>query len=160
MKKYFLILILPLFAISCQPSLENLLPGDNSDWEVERVTYELTWDFSLIESTDIDTLGEMKFLANGRGFWDNGKIRVKTDIIEGDSFRWAATENRVEIRFDLEQEEIDQPNNQLFDFQVLENERERQIWRHENEFKVFNPQKRDSCDARLIWQWRLNKKGE
>lgn len=149
------ILLLPLALLSCEPNLTKLLPNENTRWEVERMAYEITWDFSLIESANNDTAGSMLFLENGRGFWDNGKERFKTEIIIGDSFNWAANGNEVEILFDLEQEEIDQPNNRQFTFQVLENERNSQIWRHEQEFPVYNPQKRDSSDARLIWQWQL-----
>lgn len=156
MKKIsFCLISLAFVMISCEPNLERILPGKNETWEVERVAYELTWDFTLIESTNNDTAGSLTFLENGRGFWDNGKERLKNEVFLGDSFRWEATGKEVEILFDLEQEEIDQDNKKRFDFQVLRNEKNSQVWRYERDFSVYNPQIRDSSDARIVWQWQL-----
>jgi len=143
--------------LACEPRLERLLPRDQETWQLDRSIYELTWDFTLIESVQEADRGSVLFLENGRGYWDNGVLRVKNDSSRGDSFSWSLNEERLDLRFDFPQDDIDAPDQQNFSFNILENSHEEQIWRHEANFEVYNPQTRDSADGRLLWQWQLSR---
>ncbi|MEO0897854.1 MAG: hypothetical protein AAFY71_15715 [Bacteroidota bacterium] len=153
--KWIYSLLLACVILSCEANLDRILPATDANWEVKRVIFEESRDQSLISSLDTSDRGAIVFLDNGRGFWDSGEEYGKTEPVVGDSFRWEVMDNFVELTFDFEQDNYGEKTS--YNFQILENRRSQQIWRHVSEFRVWDILRQDSLDARITWQMSLGR---
>ena len=146
-----------LFLISACTDIEQQIIGDENAWSFSRIVYEYTEAFDVIESIDSNDVGEIYFYENGRGWWDNGSLRVKQDTILGDSFQWVLDQEEEQVMLSFDFPLIPYGNDRNFDFRVVESSNNAQLWRYSEEGSVFQPLRRDSVDTKTIWQWQLSR---
>ena len=105
-----------LFLISACTDIEQQIIGDENAWSFSRIVYEYTEAFDVIESIDSNDVGEIYFYENGRGWWDNGSLRVKQDTILGDSFQWVLDQEEEQVMLSFDFPLIPYGNDRNFDF--------------------------------------------
>lgn len=152
--RYFTFPLLALLLMACTP-VDRVLPQDDGTWQLTRMIYEYNLDFDNIVSIDTVDQGPVVFRSDGNGYWQNDWSPSKTDSVNQDLFTWSVIEEGDEVVMTFEEPLADFGNVQSVTFQVLENERDRQLWRADITGKAYNPLRSDSSDLAIRWQWTL-----
>lgn len=143
-------MFLLLLCLHCA-SPEQRLPRATGGWHIDRLRYEYVLEEDVINERDSADFGQLIFEENGGGQF----VPTAGDSTQLQAIDWQQlTETRVRLSF----ERLRFEGFGTFDFRILENERNQQLWRAEALDRVYNPLRADSSQVRLLLQLELSRR--
>lgn len=136
--------------MACGPELERVLPRQEGTWTLSSLRYEYIRVNDRIERLDTVNFGRLTFEEEGQAKlyrFDQGSTLL-------DEWRWDISEAE---EIDLSFSQLSFGGEKSFSFQVLENQRNTQLWRTEKSVRVYDVLRRDSVDARILLQMKLDR---
>lgn len=148
MKLPWIPLLLMLMVACATP--ERRLPQATGGWNIDQFGYDYVVDQDVTAFLDTSNFGRLIFEEGGGGqyFPANG------DSAQIQGISWSQLSD-TRVRFSFERMELEGFDE--FEFRILQDDRNQQLWRAEEVDKVYNPLRADSSDVRLLVQMELSR---
>lgn len=133
---------------SCKPAADVIILRQSGEWELKRIVYEEYLAQDLIAGRDTVNQGEITFFSTGNGSW----LSPDSSLTD---FSWEYLDNDEVMRLEFDQTIFSGEKN--FDFHIVENSSQRQIWQSEDSQMVWNSLQQDSSENRILLRWQLER---
>ncbi|MEM7370807.1 MAG: hypothetical protein AAF587_19490 [Bacteroidota bacterium] len=143
--------IIACWFISCQAAPDVVILRQSGEWELKRIVYEEYLAQDLIAGRDTVNQGDITFFSTGNGSW----LHPDSSLTD---FTWSYEEDIDMMRLGFE--EIIFSGEKDFDFNIIDNSAQRQVWQSENSQYVWNSLQQDSSENRILLRWQLERKDE